>query len=1090
MERATASVTAGAESAAPNGNAIELLLVEDDAAHAEALRRSLGSAVRLRVVATLAEYRRAVEERTPHFVLMDVNLPDGQAIEALSGPAETAPFPVMIMTSQGDETTAVAAMKAGAIDFVVKSPEVFAQMPATIERARREWHLLCDRRGALEELRERDMMFRLLTENSGEAILLTAPDGRVLSANPEACRMFGYTEAELCTLGRTGVVDTADSRLAVALEQRQATGRFRGELTMIRRDGQRFEAEVSSVVFQDSKGEPRTSMIVRDLTDRKRAEQALRDSAGWLQRIVETLPVGAILVQDGRIVMNRAAERITGYDNLEVGTQVRWFELLYGARADEMWQLYEGDRAAGFPEPRTVQLRRKDGALRWVTFAGVASGRGEFRLMHDVTDARLAEEALRESESRFRTAANAAPTMIWMSGADGGVTFVNQGWLDFTGRTFEQELGESWETLLHPADADRVRSAYRQAFGDRKPFNMRFRMRRRDGEYRWVEDRGTPRTDALGRMVGFIGATMDVTETQHTEQELRIAATAFDAQEGMFVAGADGKLLRVNRAFGKMIGIEPGDAAGSDFGIIAADRFDAGFYRALCRAVVDSGFWQGEILCRRIAGEVFPASLTVSAVTAPRGEVTHLVGSLRDVSERRAAEEEIRRLAFYDPLTGLPNRRLLHDRMQHAFAAGARSGSHGAVFFIDLDHFKTLNDTRGHNVGDRLLVEISRRLSDCVRRTDTVARLGGDEFVVVAEDLGVDRHVASALAEGIAAKMLASLSQPCPLPPGDPHEGSCSIGVTLFRGFETSVDESLRRADAAMYRAKAAGRNGMDFFDPALQVALEQRAALESDLRHAATRGQLRLHFQVQMSANGAAVGAEALVRWEHPTRGLIAPGEFIPLAEETGLILGIGDWVLQAACAQLALWKDDPVLKRLRLAVNVSPRQFRQHDFVERVQGVLVASGADPSRLKLELTEGTVLDDVDVAVTRMKALRTLGVGFSMDDFGTGYSSLAYLKRLPLEQLKIDRSFVRDLKADSDDAMIVQAIIGMARNLRLDVIAEGVEDLRQLEFLRANGCFAFQGYLFSPPVPLTQFEDYVRATAMAPELASVVDESD
>jgi diguanylate cyclase (GGDEF)-like protein/PAS domain S-box-containing protein len=1082
MERTTPGMTQRA-APVPDTGAMDLLLVEDDSAHAEALRRSLGSAFRLRVAGSLAEFRREVAHRAPDFVLMDINLPDGQAIEALSGPAEGAAFPVMIMTSQGDETTAVAAMKAGAIDFLVKSPEVFAQMPATIERARREWNLLRESRTAREALRERDMMFRLLTENSGEAILLTAPDGPILSANPEACRMFGYSEEKLCSLGRAGVVDVTDPRLAQAIETRKNTGRFRGELTMIRCGGQRFAAEVTSVLFQDSKGEARSSMIVRDLTDQKRAERALRESEGWLQHIVETLPVGAILVQDGRVVMNRAAERITGYSNAEVGTQPRWFELLYGPRADEMRQLYESDRAAGFPEPRVVQLRRKDGALRWVSFAGVASMRGEFRLMHDVTDARHAEEALRESESRFRIVANAAPTMIWMSGPDGRVNFVNQGWLDFTGRSLEDELGEGWESLLHPGDAERVLAAYHKAFADRKAFSLRFRMRNRDGEYRWVEDRGTPRADALGRMAGFIGATMDVTETQNAEQELRIAATAFDAQEGMFVASADGRLLRVNRAFGKMIGIEPSQAAGHGFEVIAADRFDSGFYRALCRAVVESGFWQGEILCRRASDETFPASLTVSAVTAPRGEVTHLVGSLRDVSERRAAEEEIRRLAFYDPLTGLPNRRLLHDRMQHAFAASARSGSHGAVFFIDLDHFKTLNDTRGHTVGDQLLMEISRRLTECVRRTDTVARLGGDEFVVIAEDLGVDRHVASALAEGVATKMLNSLSMPCPLPPGDPHEGSCSIGVTLFRGFEISVDESLRRADAAMYRAKAAGRNGLDFFDPALQVALEQRAALESDLRHAAERSQLRLHFQVQMSANGEAVGAEALVRWEHPTRGLIPPGEFIALAEETGVILSIGDWVLRAACAQLAVWAKDPVLRRLRLAVNVSPRQFRRHEFVEHVQEVLTASGADPAHLKLELTEGTVLDDVDVAITRMKSLRALGIGFSMDDFGTGYSSLAYLKRLPLEQLKIDRSFVRDLRADSDDAMIVQAIIGMARNLRLDVIAEGVEDLRQLEFLRANGCFAFQGYLFSPPVPLAQFEDYVRATAVTPALA-------
>ncbi|MEO8039552.1 MAG: EAL domain-containing protein [Betaproteobacteria bacterium] len=1080
MERTTAPLGLHPATATPEAEAsiLDVLIVEDDAAHAEALRRSLTAGqdpIRVRIADSLAAFRTAHAEGTPDIVLMDINLPDGRAMDTLVTPAEAGEFPVLIMTSQGDESTAVEAMKAGAIDFVVKSPESFGRITRIVDRALREWHLLRERAAARNALRERDTLFRLLTENSGEAILLTEPDGRILSANPEACRVFGYSEAELMQIGRSGLLDPADPRLAAAMAERNATGRFKGELSMRRKNGETFEAGLSSTLFEDGNGQQRSSLILRDLTVQKDAERTLRASEGWLRHIVENLPAGAVLVHDGLVVLNREAERIVGYADAEIGTLERWFRLLYAECADEVRAQYDSDRIEGFALARTRQLRRKDGALRWVSFSSVTSTRAEFWVLQDRTDEMLAESALRESEQRFRIAANAAPAMIWMSGKDGEFTFVNQGWIDFTGRAMHDELGHGWENSLHEADAERARATYREALAAQTPYTMRFRMRRHDGSYRWVEDRGVPRRDSDGRMIGYIGVTMDVNEAQHTEEELRIAAAAFETREAMFVAGFDGRLLRANSAFAAITGLDAASLPGSGLEILAADRFDAGFYRALWRSVVDKGYWHGEILCRRADGEIFPASLIVSAVASLAGDVTHIVGSLHDVSERRAAEEEIRRLAFYDPLTRLPNRRLLQDRMQHAFAASARHGHYGAVYFIDLDHFKTLNDTRGHSVGDTLLLEMARRLTECVRRTDTVARLGGDEFVVIAEELGGDLHAASSLAEGIAAKMLTALSMPCPLPPGDPHEGSCSIGVALFRGFEASVDDNLRRADAAMYRAKAGGRNGVRFFDPTMQEALEQRAALEADLRHAGARDQLRLHYQVQMNAIGQAIGAEALVRWDHPARGLIAPAQFIPLAEETGLILHIGHWVLEAACAQLARWADDPVLGLLRLSINVSARQFRQLDFVDRVQEVLRTTGADPTRLKLELTEGSLLDDVDLAISRMGALRAVGVGFSLDDFGTGYSSLSYLKRLPIEQLKIDRSFIRDLAVDADDAMIVQAIIGMARNLRLDVIAEGVEDERQLEFLRVNGCFAFQGFLFSQPLVLEEFETLVRA---------------
>ena len=475
---------------------------------------------------------------------------------------------------------------------------------------------------------------------------------------------------------------------------------------------------------------------------------------------------------------------------------------------------------------------------------------------------------------------------------------------------------------------------------------------------------------------------------------------------------------------------------------------------------------------------------------------------ITDITDRKRAEAEIENLAFYDPLTRLPNRRLLLDRLRQALAAASRSQAQGALLFIDLDNFKALNDTHGHEKGDVLLQQTAQRLKACIRVDDTVARLGGDEFVVMLKDLSANNAEAAAQVEAVGTKVLAALKLPYPLG-GVEHQGSGSVGIALFGGVpglppgagamdaptsagESTVDELFKRADMALYQAKNMGRNTLCFFDPTMQAAVAARHALEVDLRLGLQQEQLVLHYQAQVNLQGELTGAEVLVRWQHPVRGMVSPAQFIPLAEESGLIVPLGHWVLKTACLQLAAWATEPPTARLTLSVNVSARQFRQSEFVQEVLDVVARTGAPAARLKLELTESMLVDDVDDIIAKMTALKTQGVGFSLDDFGTGYSSLSYLKRLPLDQLKIDQTFVRDALTDPNDAVITKTIVALGQSLGLNVIAEGVETQAQRDFLAAQGCYAYQGYFFGRPGPveglltlMTQSAAAVEATATA-----------
>lgn len=551
------------------------------------------------------------------------------------------------------------------------------------------------------------------------------------------------------------------------------------------------------------------------------------------------------------------------------------------------------------------------------------------------------------------------------------------------------------------------------------------------------------------------------------------------------ITDANKVIRRVNDVFSLLTGYPATEAIGKTPEQLAASSQNAKLFETIWATLDSQHYWQGEVNGRRRDGEIYPQWLTINQVLNKTGQVTHYVAAFSDITERKLNEERIYRLAFYDPLTDLPNRRLLVDRLGEALIANQRKQRYGALMFMDLDRFKILNDTQGHDLGDQLLIEAGKRITRCVREVDTVARLGGDEFVILLEDLAEDAEVAAMDAQKVGNKVLSALNQVYLLHHCDAqgqtsmveHHSSASIGVSLFFGAVISSEEVLKQADMAMYQAKQAGRNTLRLFDPDMQFGLNQRAALEADLRQALQQHQFRLYYQIQVDQQRQAVGAEALLRWEHPLRGFISPLEFIPLAEESGQILSIGAWVLAEACKTLLHWAQHPSTEHLVLAINVSAKQLGQPDFVEKVRALLQKTGANPRRLKLEITESTVLESLEQTIHRMQELRALGLSFAMDDFGTGFSSLAYLQRLPLAQLKIDRSFVCDLQQNSNDAAIIRTILALGTSLELQVVAEGVETEQQYHYLLANGCPIFQGYLFGKPATQAEFEQRLRSNA-------------
>lgn len=715
---------------------------------------------------------------------------------------------------------------------------------------------------------------------------------------------------------------------------------------------------------------------------------------------------------------------------------------------------------SGAHETLVVPCPLDDGVSRHFEHQVFKVGTGEIASLFADVSARVeAQEALRQSEAILRQAQAIARMGSWHL----DVRQDRLTWSDETYRIFGvaqgAPLGYADFLACIPADERETVDAAWQAALRGAPYDIVHRILV-GSETKWVHERAELMFDADGKLAGGIGIVQDVTENKRMQDTSRLLVKVFKrGGEAALITDRYNRIVAVNDAFTRVTGYTLEEVRGQNPRLLGSGQTPPETFREMWMALDAQGHWQGELWDRHKSGEVYPKWTVISAIRDKRGKVSHYVATFSDISERKAAEERIRFLAHHDALTGLANRYSFENRLDQALLSAAREKGRLAVLFIDLDRFKTINDTLGHPVGDRLLQEVARRLQACVRASDIVARLGGDEFVVVLSQIA-----APADAAAVADKILQALTVPHEIAGHTLHVGA-SLGIGIHPDDGADVTQLMKNADTALYHAKDSGRSQFQFFTAAMNESVAEQLLLERELHGALQAREFELHYQPKVeAASGRICGVEALLRWRHPELGLVPPLKFVPLAEEVGLIEAIGAWVLEEACRQLAEWRAAG-LGGLHMAVNLSARQLRSAELVTTVRDLIARHGLGEGDLELEITESVAMAEPEIAIGRLQALRALGVRLAIDDFGTGYSSLAYLKRLPIQTLKLDRAFVRDIESDPNDAAISTATLALARSLGLQVVAEGVENAAQRDFLVGQGCAMLQGYLYGRPAP-------------------------
>ncbi len=946
---------------------------------------------------------------------------------------------------------------------------------------------ITERRQAEEALR----LTQFVVDQARDAVYWIDADARIVYVNEAACRILGYGREELLELTVFDIdPGFPRARWAEHWERTMANETCLLETTHRTKDGRAFPVEISISVVRKH-GRTLHCAFARDISERKQGELALRESQRQLLDIIDFLPDATFAIDaQGRVIAwNRAVEKMTGVAKAEMlGRGDHAYAVpFYGearpalldmvlAGATDLEKKYNFVRREAdslFAEVFDPYLYDGKGAYLWATASPLFDSDGKvvgaIESVRDITESKRVQDQIARAYGESRAITQAVRDSLYMFDLAGRLLWWNKHLEEVTGLAPETLRGRPYLEFFAEEDLAKAEASLREAVA--AGFSeMEARIKTGSGlvpyHYHSVIVR-----DEQGEIIGVAGVGRDISEQVRNREKLRLSAAVLEStREGIMVTDADGMLISVNQAFTEITGFSEAEALGKHPRMLHSGRQKRDFYQALWASIVATGHWKGEIWNRHRSGKVYPEWLTISAVRNSEGEVTNYVGVFSDISHLKQSEAKLEHLAHYDPLTDLPNRLLLTSRLSHAIDQAERGHTRLAILFLDLDHFKHVNDSLGHPAGDDLLQAISNRLKTRIRDGDTLARLGGDEFVVVLEALHRPDEAAM-----VAHSIIELLEAPFDLP-GD-HEIyiGASIGISLYPDNGADATQLIRNADTAMYLAKSQGRNTYRYYTEALTTAANERLLMESRLRRALDRGEFVLHYQPQIAIPGGhVIGVEALLRWQHPEEGLIPPLRFIPLAEETGLIQPIGRWVLRTACAQLRAWVDAG-LPPLTMAVNLSPKQFAQPDLVEQVCEALELTGLPPEHLELEITESAIMESGEKARTTLKALKNLGIMLSIDDFGTGYSSLAYLKQLPIDKLKIDKSFVDGIPHDRNDTAITTTIIAMAKNLNLRVLAEGVETEAQRLFLSEPGCDAYQGYLFSRPIPAAEI------AALAPQ---------
>ena len=920
-----------------------------------------------------------------------------------------------------------------------------------------------------------EQSYRILVESMNEGAVTLAADGAILYCNNRLATLLNLPLETLIGTHLSAQVALSDRTTFDAYREMASAEGTSIEIDLVTGAGSLVPVLISRGAGNLPGSSGAASMIITDLTQQKRNEEVIASEILAFSIIEQAGEAIVVCDEAGMIIRaNSLALQICSENPL-----LRPFDQLFRLQVTETKEFFSAHSTlqGNSLESVEVEIRQDDQQTCNLLLNATPLKSAQDRIigcvvtLTDFTERKRAGEALRHERDRAQSYLDTAETIMVVIDVEGRITTINRKGCQVIGYQEEELLGQLWcgTGLQRSGAGGPVEGCFLVAGAMEAAAYHESSLVTRSGEQRQIAWHDAVLRDELGEIIGVLKCGEDITERKQADEKLQLMARVFEhSGEGIIITGPGSEILAVNSTFTRLTGYSSEEALGQNPRIFHSGKEPKNFYVSMWEVLSRENYWQGELWNKRKDGSLYPKWMAISVVRNQQGEILNYIGSFTDITERKQADNRIEHLAHYDPLTGLPNRYNLLGKVTQALEMAKRSINNLSLLFIDLDHFKNINDSLGHHIGDILLNHVAERLLESVRSVDIVARIGGDEFVVVLQQIhsGVD-------AAQIAAKIQHNLSQTFQLEGHSLHI-TPSIGISVFPYDGETVDDLMKNADLAMYHAKAKGRNNYQFYKLELNENVHERLLLESDMLTALSRNEFVLYYQPQIElSTGQVIGVEALVRWQHPTRGLVMPDTFIPIAEETGLILPIGDWVLKNACRQLAVWSQEG-LTPVRMAVNLSARQFKKGNLAELLEELLVVTGVDPHLLELEITESVAMDDPERAIYHLRRFKEMGIELAIDDFGTGYSSLSYLKLFPVNRLKIDSSFIQSIETGSEDSAIASATIALAHTLGKEVVAEGVETEAQLGFLRGQCCDIVQGYLFSRPLPAGELNEYLR----------------